>query len=104
MIHKNGEQAIHVLWTTQQTSMVHASIHFAHQSISHGTRETFILHTKVYHHGRVDFGIYKSRASSVVCHSCVIFHIVLPWEKLEARDAQIVSTAHYLCYRNKRSV
>ena len=74
---------------TQQTSMVHTTfilytkayykvhtnIHFAHQSTSHGTRKTLILHTKVYLEGRVEFGFGKMRASSNTCHWCVIFHI-----------------------------
>ena len=38
--------------------------------------QTFILHTKVYHHGRVKFGVYKGQASSHICHSCIIFHIL----------------------------
>ena len=76
--------------TTQQTSKVHANIHFAHQSILQSTNKhsfsrqsiscithkTFILQTKENHHGRVKLGVYKTKASSNICQKCTIFHIL----------------------------
>ena len=68
--------------------IVHTNIHFAHQSIlqttykhsfytpKHITCKTFILHTQVYHHGRVKIKVYKTQANTNICHLCTIFQIV----------------------------
>ena len=45
---------------TKAYFIVHTNIHFAHQSISYGTHETFILHTKVCHQWRFQFRVYNA--------------------------------------------
>ena len=71
--------AVSVFMTTQQMSMVHTNIDFAHQSISsYGMHETFILHIKIYCHARAKFKVYKTQPSSDVHHMCIISHTFHP--------------------------
>ena len=66
--------------------------------------QAFAFHTKTYHHDRVEFGVYKTWASSDVCNLCVMFHVVRSSGEFDARSALAVNTANRLCYSHKRTL